>query len=153
MIFDTLENAYRYAGLNENIDRVLEIAKTIKAEDYETGKIEINENAYIGKGAYETHPIDTAVMEAHQKYVDVMIMVEGEETIYVKPTSQLANIYKPYDPAIEALLADFEPQATPIRLTAGSFVVLFPGDAHSPGCNTETSHAVKKMIGKVRIAD
>ena len=98
-----------------------------------------------------TKPLEGALLEAHRQYLDVMYMVEGEETIYVKTTAELANITKEYDPSIEALLATLDSDATPVRLTKGHFIVLFPQDAHAPACDTEKTNAVKKIIGKVRI--
>ena len=80
-----------------------------------------------------------------------MYMVEGEETIYVKPTSQLSNITMEYDPAGDALLAAMDADATPVRLTAGSFIVLMPQDAHAPACWVGEAKGVKKIIGKVRV--
>lgn len=41
--------------------------------------------------------------------------------------------------------------ATAIHLTAGSFVVLLPQDAHAPACMVQTSQNVKKIIAKVRV--
>ena len=137
MIFDTIENAKTYKGLNERIDRVLEEVVKYTPENYTT--------------AYETKPAAGSLAEAHRQYIDVMYMVEGEELIYVKPTDKLQNITKEYDPSIEALLADLDADATPVRLQAGSFVVLFPQDSHCPGRCVDAPMNVKKIIGKVRI--
>lgn len=152
MIFDTLANAAQYKGIHAGIDQVLEAAKAYTPENHPSGRVVLDgDNVYMNMAAYETHPTDKAVFEAHKQYIDVMVMVEGTETIYVKATDALNNVYLPYDPQKEALLADFDTDATPVRLEAGSFVVLFPQDAHSPGCNADGPMNVKKIIGKVRI--
>ena len=152
MIFDTIENAKTYKGLNERVDRALEEVQKYTAENFPAERAVIDgENLFLNFANYVTHPKEEAVAEAHRQYLDVMYMVEGEEIIYVKPTAKLKNITKEYDPAIEALLADFDEDAIPIRLQAGSFVVLYPQDAHSPGCMVDAPAPVKKIIGKVRI--
>ena len=152
MILDTLANAAQYKGLHTGIDMVLEAAKAYNPENYPSGRVVLDgDNVYMNMAAYETHPTDKAVFEAHRQYIDVMVMVEGTETIYVKDTAKLSNVYLPYNPAKEALLADFDTDTTPVRLEAGSFVVLFPQDAHSPGCHADGPVNVKKIIGKVRI--
>lgn len=152
MILDTLANAAQYKGIHAGIDQVLEAAKAYTPENYPSGRVVLDgDNVYMNMAAYETHPTDKAVFEAHKQYVDVMVMVEGTETIYVKATDKLSNVYLPYTPEKEALLADFDKDATPVRLEAGSFVILFPQDAHSPGCHAEGAVNVKKIIGKVRI--
>ena len=106
---------------------------------------------FLLRNAYTTNDPAEAIFEAHRAYIDVMYMVEGEETIYVKPTSQLSKITKEYDPAGDALLADMDADATPVRLTAGSFIVLMPQDAHAPACWVDEAKGVKKIIGKVRV--
>ena len=78
-----------------------------------------------------------------------MYMVEGEETIYVKPVSQLSNITAEYNPDGDYLLADFDADATPVHLTAGSFIILLPQDAHAPNCWYGEAKNVKKIVGKV----
>ena len=152
MIFDSLNNAAQYKGLHAGIDQVLEAAKAYTPENYPSGRVVIDgENVFMNMAAYETHSTEKAVFEAHQQYADVMVMVEGTETIYVKHTDKLSHVYQEYDPKIEALLADFDSDATPVRLEAGSFVVLLPQDAHSPGCHADGPVNVKKIIGKVKL--
>lgn len=152
MILDRIENASQYANLHKGIDMALSAMTKFSAQNYPVGKCEIDgENVFLLLNAYQTHDAQGAITEAHRKYVDVMYMVEGEEIIYVKPVENLKNITKEYDPQIEALLADTDEDATPVRLTAGSFVVLFPQDAHAPACCVDAPKNVKKIIGKVKI--
>lgn len=153
MIYDTLENAAQYKGLHAGIDMVLEAAKAYNAENYpeKTRVVLDGENVFMNMAAYETHTTEKAVFEAHGQYADVMVMIEGTETIYVKPTSRLSHVYQEYDPKIEALLADFDTDATPLRMEPGNFVVLLPQDAHSPGCVADAPMNVKKIIGKVKL--
>lgn len=153
MIFDSLKNAAQYKGLHAGIDQVLEAAKAYTPENYpEKTRVTIDgDNVFMNMAAYETHSTEKAVFEAHQQYADVMVMIEGTETIYVKHTDKLSHVYQEYDPAIEALLADFDTDATPVRMEPGSFVVLLPQDAHSPGCHVDGPVNVKKIIGKVKL--
>ena len=152
MIYDVLSNAQQYAGLNVDVDKVLEAAQSITAENYPEKRIVIDgDNIFVNVPQYATHGTDTAIFEAHRQYIDVFIMVEGTETVYVKNTAKLNNVTKPYDPAIEALLADFDSDAVPVRMEPGHFLILFPQDAHAPGCHADGPSQVKKLIGKVRI--
>jgi len=151
MILDTMENMAVYA-LPTGVTQVLNAVKSFSAEDFAAGKVFLDgENVYLNKAAYETHAADTARMEAHRKYLDVMCVLEGEETVYVYPTRKLNNVTMPYSEEKECLLADFEPGATAVRLTTGMCLILFPQDAHAPGCDAKETCAVKKIIGKVRI--
>ena len=152
MILDTLQNADAYKGLHAGIDRVLEEFKKYAPENYPSGKLHLDgDNLFMIFNNYETHSYIGATAEAHRQYIDVMYVVEGCETICVKPVDQLQNITKEYDPSIDALLAKTDADVTLAQLKPGSFIVLFPQDAHSPGCHIETPSSVKKIVAKVRI--
>lgn len=152
MIFDSLSNAKQYKGLNEKIDKLFQELQKFTSKNYPDGALKLDgDDLYMIFGDYETHDRKEAIMEAHKQYIDVMYMVEGEETIYVKQTDEIAHITKEYDYEIDALLGDLDDDATPIKLKEGQFVVLFPQDAHSPACVVDKPIRVKKIIGKVRI--
>ena len=156
MILDKLENASLYKGISRGIDKVLELAKSYTPENYPSERLVVDgDKIYLNFAAYETHSKDSAVAEAHRRYIDVMCMIEGSENIYVKPTDKLQNVTKEYDPEIEALLADVDNDTTAVRLNTGNFVVLFPQDAHAPACDPlpNSKVKVKKIIGKVLIED
>ena len=153
MIFDTIENAKLYSGIYSGVDKILKKVLEVNTENYpkETLKVD-GDKLFMIFADYETHSKSEAKAEAHKKYIDVMYMVEGEEAIYVKPTKDLKNITMPFDKDQDALLADVDDDATRVVLKAGSFIVLFPQDAHAPSCDVTAKSNVKKIIGKVMIA-
>lgn len=154
MILDTIANASLYAGINEGINKVLELAKELTPSNYPTEKIYIDGDAlFINVPKYVTHSREGALTEAHRKYIDVMYMVEGSENIYVKPAEKLSRITSEYDPDGDALLAVTDDDASTVRLEAGMFLILFPDDAHAPACDPlpDTGVSVKKIIAKVLI--
>ena len=152
MILDILENANQYATIHPGVARALEEMKRFTPENYGDGRVEVDgDNVFLLLNNYETHPKSESMAEAHRKYIDVMYMVEGAETIYVKNVDKLKNITCEYTEENEAVLADTDDDATAVRLEAGYFVVLFPQDAHSPACNADGKRSVKKIIGKVRV--
>ena len=152
MILDSLANASLYRGINEGVDRLLAEACKYGADNYPNGKVELDgDELYMIFAEYDTKDADGALAEAHRKYIDVMVMVDGEETIYVKNTDRLSCVTMEYDGEKDALLARTDKDTTAVDLRSGSFVVLFPQDAHTPACHAATPSHVKKIIGKVRI--
>ena len=154
MILDTINNASLYAGIHAGIDKVLTLAKNYTPDNYPAERLSVDgDSVFMLFPSYETHTERGALTEAHRKYIDVMYMVEGSETIYVKSTEKLSRVSKEYDPEGDALLGDTDADATAVRLEAGSFIVLFPQDAHAPACDPlpYTNVKVKKIIGKVLI--
>lgn len=152
MILDQIKNTACYTGIHNGISKALEEMGKYTPDNYPGGRVELDgDNLFLLLNTYETHSPEGALCEAHQKYIDVMYMVEGEEIIYVKPTDRLCAVTKAYNPEIDALLAQTDDDATPVRLTAGSFIILFPQDAHAPACYDKEPQKVKKIIGKVKI--
>ena len=152
MILDTINNAAVYAGLHAGVDMVLKAVADYTPENFETGRVDLDgDKVYINRFAFNTNDPANAKFEAHRNYIDVMYIVEGEEVIYVKPTDQLRDIVKAYDPEADILMATLDADGTPVHLTAGSFVVLMPQDAHAPGCWYQASSGIKKIVGKVRV--
>lgn len=152
MIFDTIANAKQYQGIHTGIDRILEAVTAYTSNNFSCGRIVLDgSDLYMNLEEFETHSREDGVAEAHHNHIDVMYIVEGAETIYVKPASRLQNVTKEYDLERDILLADIDEDATPVRLEAGSFVVLFPQDAHGPGCNADSTRRIKKIVGKIRL--
>jgi len=150
MILDRLENAARYQGLCDGVDQVLKAVESIKKENFPKERIVLEGGKhFLNPANYKTQPIDNLLFEAHRKYIDVMCMIDGEEIIYVKNTNELENITQEYKEENDAVLATVDPHCTAVRLKAGYFCILFPQDAHAPGCQTEVPGTVQKIIGKV----
>ena len=152
MIYDNLKNTASYTFTEAGIAQVLEAAKAYTPENFPNARVVLDgDNVFMNMPAYETHGLEKAVLEAHQKYVDVMVMIEGRETIYVKNTDRLQDVYSPYEAGRDALLAHMDEDVIPVDMQPGDFLVLLPQDAHAPGCHAGEACKVKKIIGKVRI--
>jgi len=154
MIYDVLSNAEQYASWNTDLVKVLEVAKAYTPENFPgKDKIVLEEgNVSLHLYGYDTHPAEQAVFEAHKEFIDVVITVDGEETIYVKNVDKLSRVYQEYNAEKDLLLADFDKDATPVAMKPGYFCVIMPQDAHSPGCNPASGACnVKKILAKIRI--
>ena len=158
MIVDTISNAKQYGGIHPGIDRVLEKMSGYTPENFTPGRVVLDGmNLYMNLEEFETHSRDSSKAEAHKNYIDVMYIVEGAETIYVKSVDKLQKVCREYDSDRDILQADLDEDAIAVRMEASSFIVLFPQDSHGPGCHglasgcAEVSGKIKKIVGKVRI--
>ena len=151
MIYGSLKSKDRY-NLSENILKALSVIETYTPENYAEGQNVIDsDKVYLNLFAYDTKCKCDAVAEAHRKYIDVMYVVEGEEIVYVKDIDTL-KVTKEYEEDGDYLLGDLDENCCAIKLYPGMFLILFPEDAHAPGCDTDHSHKVKKIVGKVKLA-
>ena len=154
MIYGTFENANRYFDVLPGLERILqEAARITSQEKYGRNVYLDGEDLFLILSEYDTHAKAAGCTEAHRKYADVMCVIEGEETVCIGPTSDLRHITQPYDAGRDVLLAETEAGTSDIRLRPGAFLVLFPEDAHAPGCLAGGPCHVKKIIGKVRLRE
>lgn len=152
MILDTLENYTAYLGLSPELDDALKALAQQTKQPFSANKKPLIGGGWYFGTQYHTKDKSTLKCEAHQKYIDVMAAVEGEEVIYWKPVSELQHITAPYDSTIEALLADVDEDAATLLLHPGRFVIFFPEDAHAPGGMSEDrSNTITKYIAKVPV--
>lgn len=150
MVIDRFENAHLYAGLGGRIAAALAL---LAREDFRAkavGKHEVEgASLYYLVQSYTTKPIEQCSWEAHRKYLDVQYVVEGIERFGWAPVSTL-KATKPYDPSGDAAL--FAGDGSHLTAGAGTFLLLWPGDAHMPGVAAGTPSAVLKVVMKVLLA-
>jgi YhcH/YjgK/YiaL family protein len=97
---------------------------------------------------YQTKDADAALWESHRCYIDIQLMVEGEESIEVAPVSQLAPDGT-YDPETDK----FRYQGTGHRivLAQGQFLLFFPWDAHRGCMHVTAPQRVRKYCIKAEV--
>ena len=138
------------SDLLEKIEDALSTIKNLNFTTLKCGKYVVNDDFFYLVQEYETKSSKEADFEAHKKYVDIQYLIEGQERIEVTATAFL-DIKTPYD-AEKAVVFLKEPNYVgSIELTAGSYAIFYPKDAHKPGIILNKSQYVKKIIGKIRI--
>lgn len=93
-----------------------------------------------------------AVLEAHRKYVDVQMALEGSERIAVYP-SHMLKTKSAYDAARDVEFFEYADFAKlQLSMLPGTFACLLPQDAHMPQLFTEAPGArVKKVVVKIAL--
>jgi len=109
------------------------------------------DDIYAAIESYDTKPPRSTLPEAHRRYVDIQMVLSGNEQIAWWPARDL-SILKPY--VAEKDIAFFDrPDSAGILLdmVPGRFAVFFTSDAHMPCLQTgSTSTCVKKVVVKIR---
>jgi YhcH/YjgK/YiaL family protein len=148
MIKDKLNNATTYCNISENLKIGFDWLKNTDLKLIADGKYTISDNVYANVQSYETK--DDAPFEAHKKYIDIQYMIEGEEFVEIADYNN-TEITVDYDSVKDIEFLKCNKQKDIFRLQAGSFLVLFPQDAHKPALNPNKKLFVKKVIVKVGI--
>jgi len=147
MIFDTLENALRYAGLGDNLPAALKYLLETDLASLPLGRTDLEGNRlYVLVQEYDTKPLDQGMWEAHRRYIDVQYVASGRERMGFANlrTLQLGE-YKP-EKDFQALSGT----GNQVDVFAGAFVIFFPGDAHMPGLCVDQPEPVRKVVLKVQ---
>ena len=110
------------------------------------GRHEFTKDCYINVMNCDTKT-ELGAMEAHEVFVDVQCVIEGEEKILVADKTALP-LKQPYDEKIEAAFYDFE-DAEEVVYQRGECVILYPNDAHLPGRAANEPMTIKKAVLKL----
>lgn len=152
MLHTTFSELKKYTSVLPNGDRVCEALAALRSAPFAKGRTDVLGDAlFVNSVEYDTKSLDASVLEVHKDYIDVMLILEGEETIAVCPTEGAGEVVKEYDPAIEAALYKIPERLSLEYMKKDDVILLFPGECHAPGVDTSLSHKVRKLIAKVRV--
>lgn len=144
IIFDKIENLSRYP----KYIRVYNFLKENAGKILSDGKHIIDENCYVAVSEYNTNNGE-GLFEGHRKYIDLQMVVEGEEYVRVQNLDDCI-LKVDYDDAKDVVFYDANSWHN-IYLTKGYFLVLEENDLHKPGvCITQASK-VKKYVFKIGV--
>ena len=146
MILSNLKDCANLLSLHPKLGLLLDF---LNSQDLQ--KLPLGRNVIDGDDVFVNHDIvdarckDSQSLEMHRKYIDVHILLQGEETIGIKPTSSVKNITTPYNEEKDFAFAD-EPADNYYTLHPGDILVAFPEDAHAPLIGTAK---INKLIAKL----
>lgn len=150
MIVDTLANSNRYRGIALLLDRGIEAMGRLTQNPLADGRHEIaGPSLSASFSTYQTKDPDETPFEAHRRYIDIQVVLGGCETLYWAP---LPSLQAKGDYSEAKDVAFYEgPAGLAVPLEPGWFTVLFPQDAHKPGCLRGSPSQVRKLVVKVAV--
>lgn len=149
MIYDQLENAAIYYSLHPLFPKAFDALQQMDWNQLPCGRHNVDgDDIFINLAEYQTVLPDQGIWEAHQRYIDIQLIVDGEEQMGHTFNSSL-QIQKIYDPAKDVEFYSGTGQL--ITYTKSTFAVYYPHDAHKPGLISSAPGTVRKAVAKVRI--
>lgn len=111
------------------------------------------DNLAVIVSSYTTLLPEAYIWESHRRYVDIQILLRGEEHIGVTPITDALTITTPYDDAKDAQFYAKNTQPTvSLHMRPGAFAVFFPQDVHGPNqAIGGKPMPVTKAVLKVRV--
>lgn len=152
MIVDHLKNYTMYLSVNSNMSKGFEFIRKYLENELPEGRYEVDgENVYAMVQSYETTPEKDKKWEAHKEYIDLQYVVCGKETIYWTHEKTLVPCAE-YNSEKDYTLYE-GPEGTGVKLSNGYYSILFPEDAHKPGCIWDEKQTIKKIVVKVKYSE
>ena len=99
---------------------------------------------------YNSNENKDGAYEAHEKWIDVQMIISGEEDIRYAKRS-FGEIKTEYNPNIDALFMNVASGYDVLGLYKGNFAVFFPEDLHLPGLAKDKSMPIKKYVFKIKV--
>lgn len=149
VIFGNIHYKEHSTELSGKLKECIDYAHTHPLAQLEPGSYPIHgDDLFVNIVTYETTEAENRFWEAHRTYLDLHLMLDGEERIDLNFLDNME--IKPY-----VAKDDFVPAAgikkCSVVLTVGDFLVCFPEDAHMTGIHNGQPGTIKKAIFKIRI--
>lgn len=117
-----------------------------------TQRVELAGGAFALEQVYTTKARTEGFFESHRKFIDVQVIVEGEEEMETVDVSR-AVVKTPYQAERDLIVYEDASGATVLRLRAGEAAIFHPADIHMPGLGgSAIGRVVRKTVIKVPVA-
>lgn len=151
MIYAKNKDALAYRGIHPNLDLALEHITPEFLASVGPERVELKGGeVYATRFTYETIPEKESFFEAHRRYLDIHIMVDGSEGVEIAPPETLEEFdrVEPNDFYAYRGGAHYR-----LSLSPGNFLVAFPGDAHRIKMRLDRPETVSKVVFKIKISE
>jgi YhcH/YjgK/YiaL family protein len=117
-----------------------------------TGRVELGDGIFALEQAYVAKPPAEGRWESHLVYIDVQVVVSGDELMEVTEVSRL-SVAEDFRPAKDLLFFGDYAEGSVLRVRTGEVAVFYPSDAHKPSLASGAPAAlVRKTVVKVPVA-
>ena len=136
----------------QGLERAFEYLARTDLEALPLGRTDIEgDDVYVTISEAETRSPEVAKFEAHRRYIDIQLVVRGQEAIGVAPVASLVTA-EAYDAAKDIEFFATPPESAVLALHPGEFAVFAPGDGHRPSLHLDGPHVSRKAVVKVSVA-
>jgi len=147
MITATLKDFHRYINLHSQFKKVEEFLKSYKFEKAGDRIYIDGDKLFVIPALDKARSKDNAFLEAHNRYIDIQICLEGHETMGWRSRTDCHSPKSTFDIEKDIIFYNEKPLFL-FDLPAGSFAIFFPEDCHAPLIG---EGEIRKIIFKVEV--
>lgn len=149
MIYDHISHIKQYSAIHPNFEKAMDFLLNRSNYKLEDGKYEIDGDAVFALvQSYPTKTEAEGKWEAHLKYIDIQLMISGDEIMGISPREMMSES-QAYNPENDYAL--FDGAGEFIIVPEDFFTIFFPHDVHMPGLLIEESENIRKIVIKVAV--
>jgi YhcH/YjgK/YiaL family protein len=138
------------AGMSDALVAALHAALAAKPQQLAAGQHHLRgETLLMNVMQFATGPADEKRAELHRDYIDIQLLLEGEEVIHFGLAGSARECDEWHDAEDYRLCGRIDAEQS-ITLRPGMFAVFMPGEPHKPGCMADVPAEIKKVVIKVR---
>ncbi|MFR3298561.1 MAG: YhcH/YjgK/YiaL family protein [Fusobacterium sp.] len=153
MIYGELRELKFYKGISKNLDKAIECIESGAYKTAPEGKNIIDgDTVFFYCQTVKTQPVEERFFEGHKKYIDIQIVINGEEKIGYSTRSNVVRTtpwnretdFEKYEGSVDHLF----------ELNGDTFIILFPEEPHMPLVHGENGPMeIKKVVFKIKAAE
>ncbi|MGL4358623.1 YhcH/YjgK/YiaL family protein [Cetobacterium sp.] len=150
MIFGQLNELKFYKGISQGLDAAIEAIENGSYKNGVLGKNEIDgDNVFFNLQECKTKILEECFFECHKKYIDIHVVIEGEEGIGYSLKDSLKEKSEFNEESDFGVLEGVEEYR--MNMTKDNFLVVFPDEPHMPliAKNNEPTE-LKKVVFKIK---
>lgn len=115
-----------------------------------TDRVDLAGGSFALEQVYVPRLRPDGFFESHRKYIDVQVIVTGEELMEVQDISRLV-VSDPYNLERDLLKYADSADTSVLRMRAGDVAIFFPEDGHMPSLRWHNADLVRKTVVKVPV--
>lgn len=137
-------------GLHPVLLEALTLALAARPLEKAAGRYELRgEDIFMNVMTFATQFPDQKKAELHEQYIDIQVLLTGEERILFGVTGS-ARQREDFHPEEDYRLCSEIAGEQCVTLRPGMCAVFMPGEPHKPGCAILEPGEIKKVVVKVR---
>ena len=149
MIIAKKAHANCYKGIHPRLDKALDLLQDDAfIASVGTEKVFIEGDALFAfRNEYTSVPFEETYFEAHKKYLDIQMVVSGQEMVGI---ADPAGLGEPFKEKTDFKGYHGEPEQC-VTLRPDNIMVVFPGDAHRLKIAVNGPEPVEKVVFKILV--
>ncbi|KAE9539141.1 YhcH/YjgK/YiaL family protein [Ursidibacter maritimus] len=125
--------------------------KTLDLVNLPLGWQDLEEGVRMNVMEFETAPAEGKKAELHRKFIDIQLLIAGEEAVEYSLSYPNLALYEEYHDEHDYQLTEQLENKNLLILKPNMFAIFLPNEPHKPGISVNGNRLLKKLVVKVPV--